>query len=365
MPIQQEKMIGVWVNYNEIHSLIKTCETQEQLNEKIDLMLTEFMKYNINTVFLHSRAFDDCFYVSDIYMPSSYCSNSKGELKFDILNSFIDCAKQYDIQIHAWVNPYRIRKDNNTDLINENSLAGKWYSKNHDDQRLIVTENSIFYNPASVEVQNYVLKGIKEILDNYAVHGIHIDDYFYPTTDKSIDSLLYSEYTADGGTLSLTDFRRQNVNTLISSIYMLVKSYDENLCFSVSPSANIEGNLNFHYADVNLWVSQSGYVDYLIPQIYFGFEHETMPFEDLLSEWCQLKSDKVKIAVGIPVYKSGEADIYAKSGSNEWIENSDILKRQIMSINNKSLDGYVYYSSSYLLNDYNENLKNEKTNILS
>lgn len=364
--INKNKMIGVWINYNEINTIVNECNTQTELNNKIKTILIEFAKYKINTIFLHCRAFDDCFYYSNIYLPSEYCKNKNGELKFDILKSFIEVSKEYNIEIHAWINPYRIRKDCKTELIQENSLAGEWYSENPEDQRIIVTENSIFYNPASVEIQKYVLDGIKEILENYSVAGIHIDDYFYPTTDEKIDDEFYNEYVNNGGMLSLSDFRRQCVNCLVSSVNLLVKSYDENLCFSISPSADIKANYNTYYADVELWANEKGYADYLIPQIYFGFEHETMPFSSLLNEWSEIKSDYVKIAVGLSVYKSGEIDIYAKSGSNEWIKNSNILKNQIDIIENDcNFSGYIFYSANYLLNDYNSNLKNEKLNILS
>ncbi len=361
-----ENIIGVWINYNEIQNLIDDCDNQSQLNEKIYSMLNEFAKYNINTIFLHCRAFDDCFYASEIYQPSIYCMNENNKLKFNILKSFLDCSQDYNIEIHAWINPYRIRKDNKTDLINKNTLAGEWYAQNPQDPRLIITENSIFYNPAYIEVQKYVLSGIKEILDNYNVEGIHIDDYFYPTTSEMIDTEIYNKYIKNGGNLSLADFRRQNVNSLVTSIYSLVKSYDNNLIFSISPSADIDMDYNTHYADVELWASQKGYADYLIPQIYFGFEHETMPFEMVLNEWSNLKTDNTKIAIGLSIYKSGIVDSYAKSGSSEWIDNTDILKRQISTINNnEKTNGYSYYSCEYLLNDFNENLQQEKQNIIS
>ena len=361
-----ENIIGVWINYNEIQNLIDDCDNQSQLNNKIISMLNEFAKYNINTVFLHSRAFDDCFYNSKQYPPSEYCVNDNNELKFDVLQSFIDLSKDFNIEIHAWVNPYRIRKDNKTDLINKNTLAGEWYAKNPQDQRLIITENSIFYNPAYIEVQKYVLSGIKEILENYSVDGIHIDDYFYPTKNDTIDTEIYNNYVKNGGKLSLADFRRENVNSLITSIYSLVKSYNQDLCFSISPSADIDADYNSHYADVRLWASQKGYADYIIPQIYFGFDHETMPFETVLKEWLKLKTNHCKIAIGLSIYKSGKIDNYAKSGSSEWLDNTNILQRQISIIdNNENLNGYTYYSCDYLLNDFNDNLKQEKLNIIS
>ncbi len=361
-----ENLVGVWINYNEINFLINKCETENQLNTEICSMLEKFLEFKINTIFLHCRAFDDCFYVSKIYQPSKYCLNADNCLKFDILQAFIDCANNYGIEIHAWLNPYRIRNDSNFSLINEKSHAGKWHQKNPLDERLIITENSIFYNPSSIDVQKYILDGIKEILINYNVDGIHIDDYFYPTTNKNIDVGIYEKYIKNGGKLSLEDYRRNNVNTLIASIYSLVKSYNSKICFSISPSADIYTNYNLHYADVELWATQKGFVDYIIPQIYFGFKHETMPFESVVNDWINLKTDNTKIAIGVSIYKSGEVDVYAKSGCNEWIDYSDVLKRQISLINSNDLiSGYVFYSSSYILNDYNDNLKQEKINIIS
>ena len=91
-----------------------------------------------------------------------------------------------------------------------------------------------------------------------------------------------------------------------------------------------------------------------------------MPFESVLNDWINIKTDNTKIAIGLSIYKSGEIDSFAKSGKSEWIENTDILKRQISIINNnEKLNGYVYYSSEYLLNDFNNNLSMEKQNIIS
>ena len=132
---QNKNIIGVWINYNEIKNLIKDCETQSQLNDKIISMYKEYKKYSVNTIFIHSRAFDDCFYYSNIYQPSEQCVNENNELKFDVLQSFIDCSSEFNIEIHAWINPYRIRKDNKTELINKNTLAGKWYANNSEDLR--------------------------------------------------------------------------------------------------------------------------------------------------------------------------------------------------------------------------------------
>lgn len=360
-----QKFVGVWFTYKEIKDLCNNSRDEGELKENIDNILTELKKYKVNNVFLHTRAFDDCFYKSSIFNVSDYCKDSNGNLKFDILHYFIEFAKEHNISVHAWINPYRIRNDNNVHQVFTNSFAGKILAENGDDEQIIVTENSIYYNPAYPEVQSYILNGIREIVENYNVSGIHIDDYFYPTTNEKIDKYIYSDYLKSGGTLKLAEFRRNAVNTLISSIYSLVKSYNSNILVSISPSADIEKNYNNFYADIKLWAQNYGYADIIIPQIYYGFEHSTMPFNDLLNEWIGLQNEYTKIVIGLAVYKVGCKDVYALDGSKEWIECSNIIANQINCINNKKAYGWSYFSASYLYENTNEALSIEKDYIVN
>ncbi|MCH5190831.1 MAG: family 10 glycosylhydrolase [Oscillospiraceae bacterium] len=358
-------LIGAWIYYNEIQDLVESTDSEEEFEQSVREKIGILKEYGVNTIFLHNRAFDDAFYKSNIFPVSQYCNDKDGNLKFDVLSAFVKIGHELGVEIHAWINPYRIRKDSDIDKIAEGSLPYNWYSENPSNQRLIICDNGIYYNPASIEAQKRIIDCIREILDNYNVDGIHFDDYFYPDTSPTIDSDFYNEYVNSGGFLTLSDYRRQCVNTLISSVYSLIKSYGDDLCFSISPSANIDNDYNSCFADVRLWASEKGYVDYLIPQIYFGFLHEQMPFESVLNEWSAFESDFVKIAVGIPLYKIGQKDIYAKSGVDEWINNSDIISRQInLILNDSNIDGYVYYSGSYLYNsDLSDSEKNELSNI--
>ena len=359
-----QKFVGVWFTYNEIKDLCNNCNSEVELKEHINAIFTEIKKYKVNNIFLHVRAFDDCFYKSSIFCVSDYCKDNDGNLKFDILYHFIKVAKEFNIYVHAWLNPYRIRNDIQIDKIPKTSYARKLLDENGNDERIIVTDNSIYYNPAYPEVQNYVLNGIREILENYEVNGIHVDDYFYPTTTKEIDKNIYNDYLNSGGTLKLADFRRNAVNSLICSIYSLVKNYNDDILVSISPSADIEKNYDNYYADVTLWTQNKGYADIIIPQLYYGFEHSTMPFNELLNKWMNLQSENSKIVIGLAVYKAGKEDIYAKSGSNEWFENTNIIANQINAINNSNAYGWSYFSASYLYKYSSETLKAEKENII-
>lgn len=360
----EKRIIAVWLNYNEISEIVKESESEEQFNQNIRRIIISLKEYSVNTLFLHTRAFDDCFYISSQFPVSEYCADVNGKLKFDVLKAFLEAAHNEGIEVHAWINPYRIRNDNDISKVPDGFLPKNWYYENKENQRLIICENGIYYNPASVEAQNHIIGGIKEVLEKYEVDGIHFDDYFYPETSSKIDSNFYSDYLKRGGNMSLEEYRRQCVNSLVAAVYSLIKSYDESLCFSVSPSGGIDDNLNINFADVRLWCSKKGYVDWIIPQVYYGFNNEKYPFKNTVEEWKVLVNEDIKLIIGLPLYKTGKFDAFAGVGSNEWTENSNIISKQISYIQNNKIEGISFYSAESL---YSENLseicKTELQNI--
>ena len=199
-------------------------------------------------------------------------------------------------------------------------------------------------------MQRLIVDGIREILSRYDVDGIHFDDYFYPPSCGDFDKGEYEEYRRNGGKLSLDFFRRENVSNLLSLSYSAVKSFGEEKIFSVSPSGDMVRNYNEIYADVSLWC-KGGYCDMIIPQLYYGFLNESKPFSDVLSQWLTLTDkSKVKLVIGLALYKVGEKDEFAGKGENEWKENGDIIKGQRDLCMNKGCYGISYYSSDYLQN---------------
>ena len=142
-----------------------------------------------------------------------------------------------------------------------------------------------------------------------------MDDYFYPTTDSTFDKTEYTDYTNSGGKMSLDEWRRENVNSLVSDIHTAVKSKDECLVFSISPSGDIEKNVSAYYADIPQWCKTGGYVDLIIPQLYYGFQNESKPFEDICLKWLRLeRNENVNLCIGLAVYKYGKEDKYAGAG---------------------------------------------------
>lgn len=357
-----ERIVAAWIYYNEIEELVKKSNSESEFTENIENAIDRLEEYAVNTVILHVRAFDDAFYKSDIFPVSKYCADADGNLKFDVLECFSRVCREKGVKLWCWVNPYRINKADDVSVIKKGYFQYDALNSEN-EQMLIHSQNGVYYNPADGQVKRHIIDGIREILQNYDIDGIHFDDYFYPGTDRAFDSSYYENYKSDGGGLSLSDFRRENVNSLISSVYTLIKKY--NKVFSISPISNIEQNINSYYADVKLWATSESYVDYIIPQIYFGFENSVQPFAETLQKWVDLTGDSGKLLVGLAVYKSGTTDSYAKDGKDEW-KSRDVISKEIDFIcKNYKNAGFVYYSASFLYKDGDEGIEQEKNNITS
>lgn len=112
---------------------------------------------------------------------------------------------------------------------------------------------------------------------------------------------------------------------------------DGRLLFGVSPAGNLSNLKNGYYIDVETWCGEQGYLDYILPQVYFGFLHETCAFDELTARWADVTANgSVKLYIGLTGGKavdgrSGVEDQYAgtEEGRREWIENTDVLKRSL------------------------------------
>ncbi len=335
---ETDSVRAVWVTYYELKSLFSNGESG--FKQKAQELIDNCVKNNINTVFLQVRPYFDAFYPSEIFEWSVYSLDKQGNPPdFDPLKIFVDLAHKKDIELHAWINPYRVSYDKEFE-------ADKKYA-----DFTVSCDEGVYLLPSREESRKLVLDGVREILNNYSVDGIHIDDYFYPTTSADFDSEDYKAYKNSGGSLGLTAWRQSNVNSLVSAMYSLVHSAKKGAVFSVSPAADIVKNKSVYFADVELWLREKGYADWIIPQIYFGFEHEKMPFLSVAAKWEKLASKGgVKLICGLAAYKSGTADELAGSGKDEWKENKNVIEKQIgFSLSSAKWCGYSLFSYGSML----------------
>ena len=304
---------AMWISYLEFQSV--DFSTQDSFTADMDSIFTDCADMGLDTVIVQVRPFGDALYNSAIFPASHLMTGTQGQdVGYDPLEIMTKLAHSKNLRIEGWINPYRVQLHSNM----PDNIADTNPANNTD---LVIEANGgIYYNPALDVVQDMVVAGVAEIVENYDVDGIHLDDYFYPSTESSLD---IAQYTASGTTLSQDEWRRENVNTLVKKLYSKVKEIDSTVTFGISPQGNNDNNYSLQYSDVCLWLEQEGYADYIMPQLYWGFGYLTQSgrqdyqFGSLCRQWADYpRNDNVKLYIGLGAYRIGDGD----GGANDQTE---------------------------------------------
>ncbi len=352
---------AVWISYLEYMNYGKNGFTEASFQSAINKMFDNVVKLNMNAVVVHVRPFGDAMYNSSYFPWSKYASGTQGvDPGFDPLAYMVKAAHDRGLQIHAWLNPYRVTTASTdyTKLSTDNP-ARVWYDDKDksNDRNVLSFGGNLYYNPASKEVQTLITNGITEIVQNYDVDGIHFDDYFYPSLGSNyannFDVTEYKAYAAEtkaaGKTsLSIADWRRNNVNTLVKNIYSSIKNINSDVQFGISPGGfydSLTSNMGY-YVDYKTWLSSNNYIDYICPQIYWTFSNKSYPFDKTLDKWLSFRtSSTVKMYVGIATYRAGS------TLEPDWKNNTNELKEQVeYARNSGKVDGYVFFRYDFFYN---------------
>ncbi len=332
-PSEETTVKAVWIPFMEVNEMMSSGDVDEA-KAAIAACVRDCAEKGFNTLYFHVRANSDAYYASDVFQPHRLAKPLL-ESGFDPLSFAVEQAHASGLELHAWVNPYRIGADASYAVCEDIfEYSGKWY-----------------YDPSSETVRKIVTDGVRELCENYAVDGVQFDDYFYPSgavTNSNaapFEQRRYDAYRSSGGQESVADWRRLQVSTLVSAVYAVCHERD-GCVFGISPAYNIDNVRDALYADVEEWARTQGYVDYLCPQLYFGFTHQSAPFEQLLTRWRTLeRHESVSLLVGLGMYKTGLAeDTYAGYGKQEWANGGDIIAKQVEMLKNYRLDGVAIYS---------------------
>ena len=255
---------AVWISYLEWALL--DFSTADTFRAGCAQMLDDCAGLGLNTVLAQVRPFEDALYRSSLFPWSHLCTGVQGaDPGFDPLDILLQEAHGRGLSVEAWLNPYRLRSSAAMPpSLAENNLA------NTHPEWVCAVGDGLYLNPAEPAAADYVVQGVAELLQNYAVDGIHFDDYFYPTTEESIDAVQF----AASGAVDLAAWRQQNVTALVKAVHDTVKAADPTLRFGISPQGNPDNDLNSQYSAVTAWLAAGGeeqVVDYLCPQVYWGY----------------------------------------------------------------------------------------------
>jgi uncharacterized lipoprotein YddW (UPF0748 family) len=352
---------AVWISYLEFLTYGKNGYTQASFEAAIDKMFDNIASMNMNAVVVQVRPFGDAMYDSSYFPWSRYISGTQGvDPGFDPLEYMVEAAHERDLQFHAWLNPYRVTTAS-TDYskLSKDNPARVWYEDKDktNDRNILAFDGSLYYNPAVKEVQTLITNGIKEIVNNYEVDGIHFDDYFYPVIGSkyatTFDNVEYDAYVKESkanvqAPLSIADWRRNNVNTLVKNIYKSIKDIDSSVQFGISPGGFIDSLASHagYYVDIKTWLSKDGYIDYICPQIYWSFSHSSYPYDKTLDKWLSYRtSSSVKMYVGIATYKAGS------SLEADWKNDPDVLRNQVeYGRDTGKVDGFIFFRYDFFYN---------------
>lgn len=325
---------AIFISYIELSKYIKGKDYDTSKNN-IKNMINNIEKIKCNTIILQIRFGSDAIYKSNIYPTSMHIVENEGDEYYDVLKNFIKFSHKRNIKVIAWINPYRIRTTEDTSTISKNNPAYKYL-----DTDIVYINNGIYYNPSKKETEELIIEGVKEVLE-YKIDGLLFDDYFYP--DTKIDEKDYQEYIKNNGFIEPDKYRLNIVNEMIKKVHK--ECSNKNIEFGISPDGNIENNYNKNYADVKTWLKEKDYIDFIMPQIYYGFYNSTRAYIKSIHEWESLiKNKEIDYYIALAFYKVGKEDKYAKTGFNEWIENDNIIMKEIiLSRNLKNYKGFSLF----------------------
>lgn len=332
-----EEIRAVWIPVMQYADWM-TGKTEDEFRQSMQEAFREIADLGLNTVFLHVRAYGDAYYLSELFPAGAYLTGD-----YDPLAVMVEEARRQGLSPHAWINPMRLQTADNLARTDSRFPVRQW----HDDPkkngtRLINVDGRFWLNPAYPEVRQLIADGVSEILDNYDVDGIHIDDYFYPTQSESFDAQAFAE----SGAPDLAEWRRENTSAMVKLLHDTVKAHDPALVFSVSPQGNLVTDFETLYADAARWSSEQGFADWIVPQIYYGFENAACPFSETLALWKNT-AKAPKLIIGLAPYKIGTEDVWAGSGADEWITDGEVLSKEL-ALALEEADGAAFYSFSSL-----------------
>ncbi len=347
-----EQFHAVWVPVMSLDMSAQEDKSQQAFQKKFQEIVSTAKEMGFDALIVHVRPFGDALYQSSYYPWSHTLTGIQGQDPgYDPLADMVELAHQAGLEIHAWINPLRIRSGNTPSELAPTNPYEIWKIDNdpsNDQWTVDLGEDGIYYNPSYAEVRKLIIDGVREIVEKYDVDGVHMDDYFYPTQEASFDQAAYQEYQSQIGEgnipLTLEQWRVQNINALVSGIYGAVKSIDQSVVFGIAPQGNMENCKNM-YADIQTWGSTNGYVDYLCPQMYFTFDNPYQPYGDVAKAWRDMVTlPTVRLYAGLAVYKAG-SDEY---DNGLWGKADDILKREMEYAQSNGFDGAFLYSYDYL-----------------
>ena len=331
--------------------------SKEQKNEIIEI-LNMHQQLGMNAIILQVRPSADAFYQSELEPWSQYLTGTQGKAPkpfYDPLKFWIEECHNRGMELHAWLNPYRVVQKL-SDPLSVNHIAFKH------PEWILKYGTRLYFDPGIPEVRNFTVKVVKDIVARYDVDAIHFDDYFYPYPLKEDfpDTTSFTNFNRGFQQKNKNDWRRENVDIIIKMLNDTIKATKPWVKFGISPfgvwrniaddprgSNTTAGTTNYDqlYANVIKW-QENGWIDYLLPQLYWQIGHPAVDFK-LLAKWWKNHAYGRGIYIGHGVYKSD-----SNSTTEEWTMPEELPNQIELLRTIPKIKGSAFYSSKH----FNRNL---------
>ena len=352
---QKREMRGAWIaTVANIDWPSKRDVTSEVQKQEMTLLLDSLHNCGVNAVFFQVRPTADALYRSTIEPWSEWLTGEQGRAPqdslFDPLEYVVREAHRRCMEVHAWVNPYRVTNYANAKLVSNHLFYKR-------PELFIKYGDRIIFDPGKDETAEYLLTVIKDVVNRYDIDGIHLDDYFYPypISGKDFpDENTFKEHP--NGFKNKADWRRDNVNRVMSRLHDTIKAYKPWVEFGVSPfgvwrnksqdsrgSDTKAGCTNYDdlYADVLLW-AERGWVDYVAPQLYWEIGKKVADYS-VLAPWWRKNITGCKLYFGL--YVSG----LEVNRTPAWRAPNEVIRQMQYNKECVDIDGEIFYSTHYIL----------------
>ena len=319
-------------------------------------ILDSLQSLGINAVIFQVRPTADALYYSELEPSSHWLTGTQGApLTYDPLEWTIDEAHKRNMEVHVWLNPYRV----NLAKTDTSILAPDHLLRRHPEWFWCYAKQW-YFDPGLPITREWICTTVQDIVDRYDIQAIHMDDYFYPYPQGKQalpDTTTFAQYPR--GFTDIRDWRRDNVNLAIQAISETIKECKPEVEFGISPfgvwrnaavdstgSATQAGITNYDdlYADIRLWIKE-GWIDYVLPQLYWEIGKKVADYEVLAHWWAnEVKGTKCQLYIGMAPYRLENA-----SAKTPWGQGNEIGRQMRLNRTIPEISGECFYSTRPLL----------------
>lgn len=339
-------------------------DTEKQQAE-MTFLLDSLQSLGLNAIILQVRPTADALYYSE-YEPVSHWFAGKQEMWphptspkreeiWDPLAWTIEEAHQRGMEVHVWLNPYRV----NLAKTDTSILASDHIMRRHPEWFWCYAKQW-YFNPGLDETREWICTIVQDIVSRYDIQAVHMDDYFYPYPSGKLqlpDTATFRQNPR--GFDNIHDWRRNNVNLVIQDIHRTIKECKDSVEFGISPfgvwrNASVDStgsktqagitNYDDLYADIRLWIKE-GWIDYVLPQLYWEIGKKVADYEVLAHWWAnEVKGTNCKLYIGMAPYRLENA-----SPKTPWGNGNEIGRQMKLNRTIPEISGECFYSTRPLL----------------